>query len=182
MHNALARAITTMPFPAVPSGVAAMTGYLAVTNMAYLARRSHLRGLSKRQLLRIRTTREEGVSRSLYCTFLAVWQILVVTFPLVETVAWVKGLCCFFYSYPNAQGCGIILEPLNVQHLPMSKRTKSQIRFDWHRFKFNIGNVGRDGYRHGPALERNLPHLDMPSKGLKHWPWRRRFLTKEETQ
>jgi hypothetical protein len=24
--------------------------------------------------------------------------------------------------------------------------------------------------------------LDMPSKGLKHWPWRRRFLTKEETQ
>eukprot|EP00814_Leptocylindrus_danicus_P012063 CAMPEP_0116013676 /NCGR_PEP_ID=MMETSP0321-20121206/5859_1 /TAXON_ID=163516 /ORGANISM="Leptocylindrus danicus var. danicus, Strain B650" /LENGTH=67 /DNA_ID=CAMNT_0003483253 /DNA_START=286 /DNA_END=489 /DNA_ORIENTATION=- len=56
----------------------------------------------------------------------------------------------------------------------MSKRAKRQIRLDWHRFSVNVGNVGRDGYRHPPSVELNLPHLDVPAKGWKHWPWRRR--------
>ena len=43
------------------------------------------------------------------------------------------------------------------------------------RFKIHIGGIGRDGYRHPPSIVTNLPHLDIPKKGLKHWPWRRKL-------
>jgi len=66
------------------------------------------------------------------------------------------------------------LEPRNVQHLRQAERAKHQIRIDWHRFDLNIGNIGRQGYRHPPAVSMNLPHIDMPKKGMKHWPWRRK--------
>ena len=130
--------------------------------------------MPKRKLLKIRITREEGVSWPLYFVIIAVWQLFVSLFPFVEPIARVFGMVSFFYSYPNAGGVGLLLEPVSVQHLKMNKRSKKQIRFDWHRFKVNVGNVGRDGFRHPPCVEKNLPHIDMPSKGLKHWPWRRR--------
>lgn len=151
--------------------------YVAFTNILYLARRSYLRDMTKRQLWKIRTTRETGVSFQLYIITILTWQAFVAIFPLVELVAKMFGHVSFFYSYPNASGLGIILEPRNIQHLKQSKRAKQQIRFDWHRFNFNIGDRGRDGYRHPPSIERNLPHIDMPQRGLKHWPWRRRKLS-----
>ena len=85
------------------------------------------------------------------------------------------GKVSFFYAYPNARGVGFIFEPRDVQHLVQSKRVKHQIRFDWHRFKINIGGIGRVGYRHPTSIVTNLPHLDIPKKGLKHWPWRRKL-------
>ena len=130
--------------------------------------------MSKRNLLRIRTSREDGVTWGLFFVTLAVWQVFVALFPLVEMVARVFGMVSFFYSYPNAAGLGFILEPLSVQDQKMNKRVKHQIRLDWHRFNVNIGDIGRDGYRHPPYVEKNLPHIDMPSRGLRHWPWRRR--------
>lgn len=149
--------------------------YIVGANLLYLARRAYLRKMTIGQLWKIRTTREHGVSLPLYLTFLVVWQTLVISFPLIEPVVrlgWDR--VCFFYSYPNATGCGIIVEPRSVQHLKQSKRAKHQVRLDWHRFSLNIGNVGREGYRHPPSVERNLPHIDYPRRGLKHWPWRRR--------
>ena len=150
--------------------------YLMGANLIYLTRRAHLRKMTVRQLWKIRTVREPGVPVSLYLTFLMVWQVLVIFFPIIEPIVrfgWNR--VCFFYSYPNASGCGIILEPTNVQHLKQSERTKHQVRLDWHRFSLNVGNVGREGYRHPPTVERNLPHIDYPKLGLKHWPWRRRL-------
>uniref|UniRef100_A0A7S1D345 Uncharacterized protein n=1 Tax=Cyclophora tenuis TaxID=216820 RepID=A0A7S1D345_CYCTE len=85
-------------------------------------------------------------------------------------------MAVFMYAYPNAHGFGYILEPLRLRGASVSKRTKNQIRLDWHRFNVNVGMVGRDGFRHPPSVERNLPHLDIPQLGLKHWPWRRRSL------
>lgn len=130
--------------------------------------------MSKRKLLKIRTTREDGVSWSLFFTTIITWQTFVALFPMVETIARIFGMVSFFYSYPNAGGLGVIVEPLAIQDLSMNKRVKHQIRLDWHRFNVNIGEIGRDGFRHPPCVKKNVPHVDMPSKGLKHWPWRRR--------
>ena len=150
--------------------------YVFLANIIYLLRRSHLRNMSKRTLLKIRLTRENGVSFPLYFTNLLVWQLFVIAiFPLLEPLSRVFGYVSFYYFYPNASGVGIIFEPLSAQNLPMSKRAKSQIRCDWHKFSVNVGSVGRDGYRHPPSVERNLPHLDVPMWGWKHWPWSRRL-------
>jgi len=156
---------------------AGVVAYWIGANTMYLARRSQLRGpdMTMKNLFIIRTKREEGVSWKLYATILLTWQAFVLLFPVLEPV-FVVGTrrVSFFYSYPRASGCGIILEPRSVQHLQQSQRTKHQIRLDWHRFSMNVGTVGREGYRHPPSVERNLPHLDIPQRGMKHWPWRRK--------
>lgn len=150
-------------------------GYLLTANLVYLARRAHLRQQTMKTMLGYRLDREPGVSVPRYCSFLVAWQCVVVAFPLLEPMMkFLFNSCCLFYSYPNAHGFGFIVEPLDCQHLPLNKRAKRQVRLDWHRFNVNIGNVGRDGYRHPPAIEMNRPHLDAPGWGIKHWPWRRK--------
>lgn len=152
------------------------TIYSFLANMIYLQRRSCIRNMPKRKLLQIRTTREDGVSIHLYITNLLVWQIFVTfIFPILEPIARLFGHVSFYYFYPNASGLGIIFEPLSVQDQPMNKRVKYQTRLDWHRFSVNVGGIGRDGYRHPPSEEWNLPHLDVPRLGWKHWPWRRKY-------
>ena len=126
-------------------------------------------------MLGYRIDKEPGVSIPRYCSFLFAWQCVVVIFPIVEPIMKILfNYCCFYFSYPNAHGFGFIVEPIQCQHLPLSKRSKQQIRLDWHRFSVNIGNVGRDGYRHPPSVMMNRPHIDAPQWGIKHWPWRRR--------
>jgi hypothetical protein len=160
--------ITTTP-------ILAASTYMFLSNVFYLARRANLRKLSMLQILRTRTTKEPGLSLLMFVLCLVAWQTLVVSYPVTELLlARSCGYTLFFYSYPKANGGGYILEPLSVQDLPSNQRTRAQIRLDWHRFKFNRGNVGRDGFRHPPATIRNLPHIDVPLKGIKHWPWRRR--------
>ena len=150
--------------------------YSFIANMIYLLRRSCIRKMPKRRLVKIRLTKETGVTIPLYITNLLVWQIFVTfIFPLLEPISRLFGYVSFYYFYPNASGLGVIFEPVAVQDLPMNKRAKHQIRLDWHKFSVNVGGIGRDGYRHPPSVERNLPHLDIPKLGWKHWPWRRKF-------
>jgi hypothetical protein len=157
------------------SPMLAASTYLFLSNVLYLARRAHLRKRSVLQILRTRTTKEPGLSVCVFVLCLLAWQTLVCTYPVTEfLLARSCGYTLFFYSYPNANGGGYILEPLAVQDSPSNQRTRAQMRLDWHRFKFNRGNIGRDGFRHPPAAEQNLPHIDVPLKGIKHWPWRRR--------
>jgi hypothetical protein len=148
--------------------------YMILSNMLYLARRAHLRRMTMRDIWRIRTTRELGISRSLFGALILAWQLLVALYPWIEPIAWKCGYACFFYTYPKAKGGGYILEPLSCQRLASNLRTRQQVRFDWHRFKYNVGAIGRDGYRHPPTIQRNLPHFDVPQRQVKHWPWRRR--------
>ncbi|CAJ1937998.1 unnamed protein product [Cylindrotheca closterium] len=177
-----------------------LAAYSLVANLLYLARRANLRQMTIRELWKIRTTREEGVSRPLFAGMLMAWQMLVLVFPIVEPCVRFgssfqellfgsntrnpkqpsnpknsnrPGWTIFFYSYPKAQGGGYILEPLACQHLGSNQRARQQIRFDWHSFKYNTGPLGRDGFRHPPTIERNLPHIDIPRYQMKHWPWRR---------
>mmetsp|Transcript_39859 Transcript_39859/g.67991 ORF Transcript_39859/g.67991 Transcript_39859/m.67991 type:complete len:249 (-) Transcript_39859:208-954(-) len=154
----------------------AISIHTLLMNTIYLFRRSHIRNMPKRKLLQIRLTREEGVQLPLYIANITMWQLFVnFVFPLLELVSRMFAYVSFYYFYPNAGGFGIIFEPLSVQPLPMSKRAKSQIRLDWHRFSVNVGDIGREGYKHPPSVERNLPHIDSQKMGLKHWPWRRKY-------
>jgi hypothetical protein len=150
--------------------------YMILANLLYLARRAHLRRRTMLEIWRIRTTRESGVSWRLFTAWIVAWQVLVALYPFIEPVArcWKWGHVCFFYTYPKAKGGGYILEPLSCQRLASNLRTRQQVRCDWHRFKYNVGALGRDGYRHPPTIQRNLPHFDVPQRQVKHWPWRRR--------
>ena len=156
--------------------VGIMVVYAVAANVLYLARRAHLRKMTMRRLWEIRTTRDPGVPLVLFGGMLLAWQCLVLVFPIVEPLAKIatKG-CIFFYSYPKAQGGGYIWEPLDCQTLGANQRAKRQIRLDWHRFVYNLGPVGRDGFRHPPSIERNFPHIDIPRYQIRHWPWRRRI-------
>jgi len=148
--------------------------YWVGSNILYLSRRAHIRRESIGTMWRYRTQREPGVSIPLYFTFLLVWQCFVLVWPFVESaLVLILKRCSLFYSYPNAKGFGFIAEPLTLQHLPLSKRTKQQFRMDWHQFTINIGPIGRDGFRHPPSVRLNRPHIDAPQLGMKHWPWRR---------
>eukprot|EP00527_Entomoneis_sp_CCMP2396_P006327 CAMPEP_0198152312 /NCGR_PEP_ID=MMETSP1443-20131203/59331_1 /TAXON_ID=186043 /ORGANISM="Entomoneis sp., Strain CCMP2396" /LENGTH=127 /DNA_ID=CAMNT_0043818291 /DNA_START=14 /DNA_END=394 /DNA_ORIENTATION=+ len=114
--------VLTRVMPAVLTArpVEAAAAYIVCANMLYLARRSYIRKMPMKRLWKIRTTREKGVSCSLYILILLAWQLFVMGFPVTETVARCCQRVSFFYSYPNASGCGIILEPISVQHLSPS--------------------------------------------------------------
>jgi hypothetical protein len=161
-------------FDAALTPVIAASAYMFLSNVLYLARRATLRRVSMLEILRIRTEREPGLSLVMFVACLLAWQTVVMIFPVTESLARSVGYASFFYSYPNANGGGFVFERLAVQDLPGNNRSRAQVRLDWHKFKFNVGNIGRDGFRHPPAIERNLPHIDFPQKGIKHWPWRRR--------
>ena len=163
--------------PPIPPAAVSSAMYLAITNVIYLKRRSYLRDMSALELWKIRSSREPNVSTRLYFVTLLAWQAFVIIFPIIESISRCIGKVSFFYSYPNAGGVGVIFEPRDIQHVMHKKRAKHQIRLDWHRFSLNVGGIGRDGYRHPPSVVRNLPHIDIPQRGLKHWPWRRRWKT-----
>ena len=57
-----------------------------------------------------------------------------------------------FRYYANAKGAG-----LNI-----TKNSDRILGIDWHKFK--IG-----GRKTGKII--NRPHIDIPNKGVKHWPW-----------
>ena len=167
--------LPTIPEPSLQSTIY-ISIYIFITNLTYLLRRSHIRKMPKRKLLQIRLAREAGVSIPLYITNIFIWQLFVtILFPSLELISRIFGYVSYYYFYPNASGFGIIWEPLSAQSLSMSERAKHQIRCDWHRFSVNVGAIGRDGYRHPPSVSKHAPHIDIPMKGLKHWPWRRKM-------
>ncbi len=94
---------------------------------------SFIRGIRKHDIWAYRTNRIKGMPWTLFGTSLVAWQAFVlVLFLLVEPLARLFGYVSFMYDYLNARGFGYILESLVVQDLSMGKRTKSQIRLDWH--------------------------------------------------
>ena len=117
-------------------------------NFCYLSWRAHLQKRTRISLLQFHTMCEPGVTLSLYLTMILMWQTFTVVFPVVELVARILGHVSLFYSYPNASGVGKNFEPLPAQYLSMSKCVKQQIRINWHKFKYNVGDTGRNWYRH----------------------------------
>lgn len=181
-HLLLATSTASSLLPASPAITSIL--YVTLTNAIYLARRASIRKLRKRDIWAYRTTRTPGMSLPLYIISLLSWQFFVTClYPVIEPFASLFfGYVTFMYDYPNAHGVGYIFEPITAQSSCMSKRTKTQIRFDWHEFEIDIGMVGRDGYRHPPCVTYNLPHVDIPRWGVKHWPWRRRRQRRQQLQ
>jgi RHS repeat-associated protein len=62
-------------------------------------------------------------------------------------IAATRRLALSFKIYPNAKGFGFDF---------------GKIRFDAHRFRLGGRKTGYDVW---------LPHIDVPSRGIKHWPW-----------
>jgi len=81
------------------------------------------------------------------------------------------------FADPNANGCGLLVEQIAPAGSRRPGTAAQFLRVDWHRFRANVGRPGRP-YEHGgvsrhpPAVDLNLPHLDFPHHGIRHWPWR----------
>jgi len=146
--------------------------YMAAANVTYLARRSVLHRKAPIDILRAHLLRD-GMSWFLFAVCILSWQAFAAVYPFLEAVCRVNNRASFFFYYPKASGVGLIMEPIEVVGLPYSKRRKKQIRLDWHRFSLNVGPVSRNGFRHPPSLLLNLPHIDIPERNVKHWPWRK---------
>jgi uncharacterized protein RhaS with RHS repeats len=70
-------------------------------------------------------------------------------------IARAAGFKTLFHHYPNARGAGMMIV----------KRGKKIFGAEWHRFKIKSGQRGV------PGKLVNRPHIDIPPKGVNHWPW-----------
>jgi len=166
-----------------------MTAWVVVSFLAYCCRRGTLRGLGAREVARRHFTRGPDwpaganghVGFALACA--VCFGLYMPAYPLIEPCLRTAGLSSFYFYYPKANGAGMLIERVN----PTSNERGEQIlRLDWHRFNVNVGKPGRayvgptGGWsRHPPTLQFNLPHIDLPTRGVRHWPWRQhaaRFL------
>jgi hypothetical protein len=172
-HRRTASVLKCALFQPTAAAAAAAAAYLLTANCAYVVRRSRLHTrLSTKDVVRMHLTRD-GMSLPHFLACLLAWQCFVAfIWPPLELGCRVANHASFFYYYSKAGGMGIVLEPLNCMHLPGGKRRKYQTRLDWHQIPINIGPCARNGFRHPPTIRRNLPHIDVPRLGVRHWPWR----------
>lgn len=156
-----------------PLPVVGGLGYVFAANVAYILRRSRLhKRLRPGDVVRMHTARD-GMSFKHFVTCLLCWQVFVAfLWPALELACRLKSHASFLYYYPKAAGLGIVMEPLSCMHLPGGKRRKYQVRVDWHQIPINVGPCARNGFRHPPTIRRNLPHVDIPARSIRHWPWR----------
>jgi hypothetical protein len=95
-------------------------------------------------------------------------------YPLLETVLFPFDLAAFWFYYPKARGSGLIIDSRALRRAGKRGNAAQVLRLDWHRFELNVGkaypppNTGR----HPPSVLCNLPHVDLPQRGTRHWPWR----------
>ena len=171
------RVATRAPLLALHSlpsvGVVGGLGYVLVANVAYILRRSRLHNrLRPSDVVRMHTARD-GMTVKHFVTCLLCWQVFVAClWPALELVCRLHSHASFLYYYPKASGVGVVFEPLSCMHLPGGKRRKYQVRVDWHTIPINIGPCARNGFRHPPTIRKALPHVDIPSRHVRHWPWR----------
>lgn len=141
-----------------------------------------LRGLSALEVARRHFVREPDwpAGRQGHLGFVmavaACFGLYMPVYPLLEPCLRPFGITSFYFYYPKANGAGILIERVCSQG---GLRGEQLLRLDWHRFNINVGKPGRpyDGptggwSRHPPAVELNLPHIDLPMHGVRHWPWR----------
>ena len=152
--------------------------YLASSAAVYCHRRASLHSLTPREVLRRHLTKEPEWPAGIrgvvgFWMSAAIWLLgFQLCYPLLEIGLRPFGLASFYYYYPNANGFGLLVEKIKTQ-----SQKRQVLRLDWHRFNVNVGRPGRPyeyggTSRHGPSIELNLPHIDLPMRGVRHWPWR----------
>ena len=113
--------------------------------------------------------------RMLHAAHVLGWLLLFLPcYPLLEAALYPLDMACFWFYYPKARGCGCIVESRALRRGGKRGNGAQLLRVDWHRFELNVGpsyplpNTGR----HPPRASCNLPHVDLPQRGVRHWPWR----------
>jgi hypothetical protein len=95
-------------------------------------------------------------------------------YPVLEVCLFPFDMAAFWFYYPSANGSGLIIDSRALRRSGKRGNAAQCFRLDWHRFGINVGaaypppNTGR----HPPKVECNLPHIDLPQRGVRHWPWR----------
>ena len=116
--------------------------------------------------------------RALHAAHVGAWTLCFLpVYPALELSLFPLGLASFYFYYPKARGAGIVVDSRERRRAGARGTAAQVLRLDWHRFEINVGkaypppNTGR----HPPAVTYNLPHLDLPTFGVRHWPWRQHF-------
>ena len=95
-------------------------------------------------------------------------------YPIIEMALYPWDLAAFWFYYPSARGAGLVIESRELRRRGKRGSRAQVFRLDWHRFELNVGkaypppNTGR----HPPSVLCNLPHVDLPQRSVRHWPWR----------
>ena len=116
--------------------------------------------------------------RALHAAHVGAWALCFLpVYPALELSLFPLGLASFYFYFPKARGAGIVVDSRERRRAGARGTAAQVLRLDWHRFEINVGkaypppNTGR----HPPAVTYNLPHLDLPTYGVRHWPWRQHF-------
>jgi len=152
LAQGLVAAVLQAPPPLV---VAALGTYWVASAVVYIHRRPRV---PAREVLRRHFEWEPGF-RYFPLAFVG-WLIFLLVYPMLELLVWPFGCRWMYFYYPKANGAGCILERERVQHL----------RLDWHRFR--VRRKAPVGRHPAETVQINLPHLDLPSRGVQHWPYR----------
>jgi hypothetical protein len=119
------------------------------------------------------------LGRVTHACHVAAWVLLFAPlWPPLEAILQPFDLSAFWFYYPRARGSGLIIDSRARRRAGKKGNAAQVFRLDWHRFELNVGPVypprrHRTGTgRHPPSVTINLPHVDLPQRGVKHWPWR----------
>ena len=94
-------------------------------------------------------------------------------YPLLEALLYPFDLAAFWFYYPKARGSGLVIDGCALRRNGKRGNAAQVFRLDWHRFDVNVGRAyPPPGGRHPPSVTCNLPHIDLPQRGVRHWPWR----------
>ncbi|EKX40437.1 hypothetical protein GUITHDRAFT_142753 [Guillardia theta CCMP2712] len=99
------------------------------------------------------------------------WLVFLLVYIPLQCTLDLFGFAALYYYYPAAYGAGVLIERM-TKAPGLSKEKVQIVRLDWHRFKLCVEQQTKQGRWCGSALYVNLPHIDIPSTGLKHWPWK----------
>ena len=170
---------------------ALVCSYMAASAAGYCVRRGTLakwpstgEPIGAAEVLRRHLVYDDGWSspdgqatrgRLLHLLHVGVWLLLFTPiYPLLELLLYPFDLAAFYFYYPKARGAGLVIDSRKLRRAGRYGNGSQVFRLDWHRFDLNVGkpypppNPGR----HPPSARCNLPHVDLPQRSVRHWPWR----------
>ena len=95
-------------------------------------------------------------------------------YPVLEATLYPFDKAAFWFYYPKAMGSGLVIDSRALRRNGKRGNAAQCFRLDWHRFVINVGRAYPPPHngRHPPKVVLSLPHVDLPQRGVRHWPWR----------
>ena len=175
-----------------PIGLAgAAASYLTFSTAAYCLRRGILHSwpdggskLGAGEVLRRHLAYESGWhldhgselrGRLTHAGHVLCWLLLFQPlYPVLEACLFPLDKAAFWFYYPRARGGGLVIDSRALRRSGKRGNGAQVFRLDWHRFDINVGRAYPPPHtgRYPPKVSLNLPHVDLPQAGVRHWPWR----------